>query len=193
MAGVGGLAVHGLPALRAGAWDVGRRTFGRVLRRALGQPSLRAARRAGLRQPVDAFSLRDGARSSGPTIDVAAISRGCASPPRPCRRRREGGRRRRSAASPSVDRVAHVPEPRVALGRPDPERHVAHPQPRMAALVVVRSRAAPVLGEEQRQPAACARRDPRAGRAAAAPGRPRRRRRSGRSSRSKNGIPPAAS
>ena len=50
-----------------------------------------------------------------------------------------------------LDGGAHVDEPAVALRRADRERRVAHPQPGMAALLVVGGRAAPVLGQEQRQ------------------------------------------
>ena len=50
------------------------------------------------------------------------------------------------------ERRAHVGQPAVARDTIDGERGVAYPEPRMPALVVVRPRPAPVLGEEQGQP-----------------------------------------
>ena len=58
------------------------------------------------------------------------------------------GRRRRRL----LDGGGHVDEPTVALVRPDREREVAHPQARVASLLAVAGRAAPVLRQEQRQP-----------------------------------------
>ena len=57
-------------------------------------------------------------------------------------------------AARSRDRLAHVHQPAITFERPDGEREMAHPQPRVAALVVVGRRPAPVLGEEQCQPVA---------------------------------------
>ena len=53
-----------------------------------------------------------------------------------------------------VDRLAHVEQPAIALRWAYGEREVTHSEARMAALEVVGARAAPVLGEEQRQPVA---------------------------------------
>src|SRR5262249_41620611 len=50
-----------------------------------------------------------------------------------------------------VERRAHVPQPRVALGLADGEVRVPHPQPRVATALVIGRRAAPVLDQEQPQ------------------------------------------
>src|SRR5690606_12962010 len=46
----------------------------------------------------------------------------------------------------------HLGQPRVPLDRPDPERRVPHPQPRVASALRVRVGSTPVLHEEQGQP-----------------------------------------
>ena len=51
------------------------------------------------------------------------------------------------------DRGTHVQQPAIARDGIDGEREVAHPQARVAPFGVVRPRAAPVLGQEERQPA----------------------------------------
>src|SRR5690606_3475625 len=50
-----------------------------------------------------------------------------------------------------LDGGRHVGEPAISFEGTDVERHVAHPQPRVPALVVVGLGTAPVLDEEQRQ------------------------------------------
>ena len=59
----------------------------------------------------------------------------------------------------------HVDQPAIALDGPDRERRVTHPEARMAALLVVGRRAAPVLDEEEGQPVAGAAQGPVPGRA----------------------------
>jgi len=48
-------------------------------------------------------------------------------------------------------RRRHVPQPGVALRPADGERLVTHAKSRVAALLAVRRRSAPVLDQEQRQ------------------------------------------
>jgi hypothetical protein len=48
-----------------------------------------------------------------------------------------------------VEGLAHVAQPGVSFGLADGEPRVAHPQPGMSAQLVVGTRAAPVLHEEQ--------------------------------------------
>src|SRR5262249_39926289 len=48
-----------------------------------------------------------------------------------------------------VERGAHVTQPGIAFRLPDGESRVAHPQPRMAALLAVSARATPILDQEQ--------------------------------------------
>jgi hypothetical protein len=50
-----------------------------------------------------------------------------------------------------VQGQAHVAQPGIALGLADTEPGVPHPQPRMAAQLVVGARTAPVLHKEQPQ------------------------------------------
>lgn len=50
-----------------------------------------------------------------------------------------------------VEGFSHVRQPRVALGRSDRERRVAQAQARVAAVLVIGARAAPVLHQEEAQ------------------------------------------
>ena len=83
-----------------------------------------------------------------------------------------------ASARPRRARPGSAPASARGVGR-DRERRVPHPQPRVAARVGVRRRAAPVLHQEQREPLLGRARGPPRGTAAAAPRRRPRPRRTG--------------